>query len=965
MSEAAQETTQAPDNTINVWQGDVAQGGRLLATKLCARPARANLVARPRLIGLLDDGRSASLILVSAPAGFGKTTLLAEWLGHGRQSTCWLSLDAADNDPARFLAYVIAALQQVVPGVANDLVGPLRSSEPPPAETVLAALVNELALVAGDFILVLDDYHFITSPAVNEALTFLLENLPSNLHLVISSRADPPIPVARLRSQGQVVEVRSDELRFTVDEAAAFLRQTMGLALTPAQVAALGDRTEGWIAGLQLAALSMRGREDVDGFIQGFAGTNRFILDLLVEEVLAREPAEVQTFLLQTAILTRLCGPLCDAVTGGADGQAMLERLERRNLFVVSLDDDRRWYRYHHLFADLLQARLYQSGSAPVAALLSRAAGWCEQDGQFAEAVGYALAAGDYARAGNLVERYWGLLANDGEIETVWSWFAVLPEEVVRSSAPLSVACCWVLWLKGQIGLIEPHLADAERVLNELAGRQPRQLAEPEESTSAGGDLYVALPAQVATLRAIAARYSNDFASAYAYAAAALTRLPPDLPLQASAQLRSLIFLALATSYDGAGDLAQAVDAYAETIRWSRLGRNASGVGGITYRLSGVLRLLGRLDAAEAACREALRFFNEQGLARLPAAGILHLALAEVLLERNELANAEDHLAQATELGKHSGRLDTVRNAGPALARLLLAYGDVSAALATVAASESALGEPSSPLARAELLAIKAKILVWQGSLLAADKCVQEAVQLAGADRGLTGATVALAASRVHLAQHERNLRQHNQCQPGTAVSQLASALVVAEEAGRWGAVIELHILRSLALAWQGELRAAEAELQRALALAEPERYVRIFVDEGEPLATLLRKLATCTAPTSAGGSYSAQFLSTLIEAFDAGGDDRASTSLPQRGATTFPAGANGGRRFPTLIEPLSERELEVLRLLAEGRTNEQIARTLTIALGTAKTHVHNVTAKLGAQNRAQAVARGRELNLL
>src|SRR5512133_2569959 len=371
MSEAAP----APDTTIRA-----AQGSGLLATKLYARPARANLVARPRLIGLLDGGRSAGLILVSAPAGFGKTTLLAGWLEHGRQSACWLSLDAADNDLARFLSYVIAALQRVVPGVAGDLVGPLRSTEPPSAEAVLAALVNELSLVPDDLTLVLDDYHVITSPAVNAALTFLLENLPPNLHLVISSRADPPIPIARLRARGQVVEVRTDELRFTPDEAAGFLGQTMGLNLSPEQVAALDERAEGWIAGLQMAALSMRGRDDVDGFIRAFAGTNRFILDFLVEEVLSREPEEVQTCLLQTAVLTRLSGPLCDAVTGGSDGQQMLERLEKWNLFVVPLDDHRCWYRYHHLFADLLQARLHQSGQEPVARLLSRAADWCERD---------------------------------------------------------------------------------------------------------------------------------------------------------------------------------------------------------------------------------------------------------------------------------------------------------------------------------------------------------------------------------------------------------------------------------------------------------------------------------------------------------------------------------------------------------------------------------------------------------
>ncbi|MHB1413867.1 MAG: LuxR C-terminal-related transcriptional regulator [Chloroflexota bacterium] len=918
----------------------------LLATKTFTPRARGRLVPRPHLMLRLDDALQGRLTLVSAPAGFGKTTLLAEWLRDRPEGTCWLSLDAADNDPPRFLSYVVAALQGAAPGLAGDLSLALRSPQPPSVEAVVTALVNELASVPGRVTLVLDDYHVITSPAVNGALTFLLENLPPNAHLVISTRSDPPLPIARLRSRGQVVEVRADELRLTPEEAATFLGEAMGQALAPEQVAALDERTEGWIAGLQMAALSIRGRDDVDGFIRGFAGTNRFILDFLVEEVLSREPEGVQSFLLQTAVLNRLCGPLCDAVTGASDGQKMLERLERRNLFVVPLDDERRWYRYHHLFADLLRARLYQAGVAPVAGLLSHAAEWCEREGQIGEAVTYALAAKDYGRAAGLVARYWEQTTSNGEIETVWSWPEALPEDVVRCSASLSVVLCWVLWLKAEVGLIEAHLVDAERAVPEGAG--------------ADDEIYAALPAHLAALRAFVARYQSDPEAAVAHAERALALVPGDLSPQASLQLRTVIFLALAAAYGAAGDLERAVSAYAEVIRLSRLGRIATGIA-VTYILIGPLRLLGRLRAAEAACHEALRFVEEKGMARLPATGILHLAMGEILLERNELEAAEAHLSRCMELGRRSGRLDAVKNAAPALARLRQARRDATGALAAVREAEAALGEPPPPLALAELLALEARILVWQGALPKATACAREAVRLAGRDRGQTGAMVALAALRVQLARWE----------PDEAVAQLTRSLAAAEEGGRWGTAIELRILRGLAHARQGNTRKAEADLERALVLAEPEGYARIFVDEGEPVASLLRGLAARQARPAENAGYSAEYLATLLAAFGAPDDGRPTASSVPAGGAVLPSGpARTGRkehlgRPSPLVEALSERERQVLRLMAEGSTNEQIAAELIIARGTVKAHVHNISGKLGAQNRAHAVALAKELGLL
>jgi LuxR family maltose regulon positive regulatory protein len=730
-----------------------------------------------------------------------------------------------------------------------------------------------------------------------------------------------------LRVRGELTELRAADLRFTSDEVAAFFNEVMGLDLSTENIAALAARTEGWIASLQMAALSLRGREDVNSLIRAFAGTHRFIMDYLLDEVLVREPEEVQAFLLQTAILTQLTGPLCDAVTGDSGGQEMLERLERRNLFIVPLDDDRRCYRYHHLFADLLQARLHQSGPDLVTRLLSRAAEWCEGDGHVAEAVGYALAAQDYGRAADLVARYWHHTMNEGEIETVWSWLNALPKDAVRNSAPLSVAYCWVLWLRGQIGAIEAHLVDAERALG-----------EPVVSNGFDKDntAYAQLPAELAALRSFVAHYNNEFETAAAHAERALALVPENLPPQANAQLRTPIFLALATAYDGAGDLERAVGAYAETIRLSRLGASTAGVTGITYRLIGVLRLLGRLRAADAACRDALGHIQAQGMARL-AAGILHVAMSEVLVEQNDLEAAEAHLSQGLELGKWSGRLDAVRNAAYTLSRLRQARHDANGALAAVQEAESELGEPPSPLARAELLALKARILVRQGSLSEAAQCVEEAVHLAGWDRGLTGEMVALAASRVLLAQ----------CKPDEAVAELTRSLAAAEQRGRLGVAIELRILRSPALVRRGDTREAEADLERALALAEPEGYVRVFLDEGQPMQMLLAQWLA-----HAGAGPLRDYAIHLLSQF---GAEPHGVTAPQKIAS--PAG--------DLAEPLSQRELEVLHLIALGRTNKEIAQQLFIAPGTVKAHTSHIYHKLDVANRTEAVARARQLGIL
>jgi LuxR family maltose regulon positive regulatory protein len=913
----------------------------LIRTKLRLPFIRAELVPRPRLQEQIAQGLCGPLTLITAPAGFGKTTLMASCIASCGLPVAWLSLNKNDNQVGRFLNYLIAALHGVDKRIGSDAAQLMAGMQPAPSEAVLTSLVNDLDATTGEMVLALDDYQFISSQAVHEKVSFLLEHCPKTFHLVIATRSDPPLPLSRLRARGHTVELRTVDLRFTESEAAQFLNDVMGLHLDVGAVAVLEERTEGWIAGLQMAALSMRGRdaERVDSLIQAFAGTHRFIMDYLLEEVLVREPEEVQTFLLQTAILTRLSGPLVDAVTGASGGQEMLERLERRNLFVVPLDDERRWYRYHHLFADLLQARLYQSGPERVAELLSRAAEWCEGDGQVAQAVGYALTAQDYRRAAGLIARYWYDTMTEGEIETVWSWLDTLPEVVVRSSASLSIAYCWVLWFRDQIGAIEAHLADAEHALGELVD---------SKEFDKNNEAYATLPAELAALRSFVARYNHEFETAAAHAERALSLVPENLPPRADAQLRTPIFLALATAYDGAGNLDRAADAYAETIRWSRLGASAAGVTGSTHRRSGILRLLGRLRAADAACRDALGYIQAQGMARLPAAGILHVAMSEVLAEQNDLEAAEAHLSQGLELGKWGGRLDAVRNAAYTLSRLRQARHDANGALAAVQEAESTLSEPPSPLARAELLALKARILVSQGAPGKAAQCVEEAVRLAGRDRGLTGEMVALAASRVLLAQ----------CKPDEAVAELTRSLAAAEECDRLGVALELRTLRSLALARQGNTREAEADLGRALALAEPEGYVRLFLDEGQPMQLLL---AQWLAHADAGPLR--DYAIHLLSQFDA--EPQVATA-PQKmdspaSYVVSPVKPSG----QTLIEPLSPRELEVLHLIALGRTNQEIAQQLVVAPGTIKAHAAHIYRKLDVTNRTEAVARARQLGIL
>ncbi len=594
----------------------------LVTTKLRAPKPRPNLVARPRLREVLVRHEGRTLTLVSAPAGFGKTTFLGEWSAVRSAEGCsvaWVSLEASDNDPALFLSYLVSALRTVEEGLGKGVLASLRSPESPPIEAVIGTLVNELAGIEQEVTVVLDDYHVIGSEAVHEATSFLLEHLPENVHLVISSRTDPPLPLPRLRARNQITELRAADLRFTPEEATAFLGDVMGLALSASDVAALEEITEGWIAALQLAALSMRDREDVSGFVESFSGSNRHVLDFLAEEVLGRQPEDVRDFLLHTSVLERMSAPLCDVLTGRVDGQVMLERLERENLFVVALDDERRWYRYHHLFADFLRGHLRHENPECASELHLRASGWHEENGHIAEAIGHALSAPDHERAARLIEAEIKHAWNRGEGPTVLRWLEALPIEAKRRRPRLLLQHAQALVLTGRPDDTDPLLQEAER-----------------EAEATGDDRRFLL-GLASAIRSWRARLRGDAPHAVELARRALSLLPDE-----EAPQRIFAAFGLGEALRTTGDLAAASEAFAEA---AELGRPAGRVYGPLMAMVWQARVQaerGRLREAEKAFRRALGFVREQGVELLPAAGVAHIGMGAPLYERNDLVHIQD-----------------------------------------------------------------------------------------------------------------------------------------------------------------------------------------------------------------------------------------------------------------------------------------------------------------------------------
>ena len=888
----------------------------LLSTKLFVPPPRPTLVPRSRLVARLSHGLTLPLTLISAPAGFGKTTLVSEWrasnAGRDYPLAC-LSLENDDNDPARFLTYLVAALGTLKPDLAETALGMLQSPQPPPLLAFLTGLINDLGELGQPFALMLDDYHVISAKPVHEALGFLLDHLPQHMHLVLLTRADPPLPLARLRARDQLVEIRADDLRFTSSEATAFFNQVMDLALSADDVLALEQRTEGWIAGLQLAALAMQTprsierSDDIAGFIAAFTGSHHYVADYLVAEVLSRQPELMRSFLLQTSILGRMTSELCDRLTGRSDSQAMLRQLETANLFLVPLDEERHWYRYHHLFADVLNTQLRLAYPDRLVGLHERAAEWHEQNGYISEAISHALAAGDQLRAARLIENNALAMLMRGEAVTVLTWITSMTP-LVRERPWLAILQSWAFTCTGQLDQLEFLLQDAERNLVSPGSTEDSQ----------------AMRSHIAAIRALAAARRGEAQQAIALAREALDRLP-----ESEAIIRGIVIFTLGEASWQTGDLAGARRAFAEASQINRaVGNFLAGV----LALSSIAVLLteqGELHRAAETYQMAVEMATRSDGRMMPAAVQACLGLSSLEYEWNELNAAGRSAQQALELGRRWGNPNTLAGTYLMRARLQQAQGDTMGAFASLhEAEELARGQGVTPPTSHQVDAFRVRLLLSQANLEAVTRWAQKQALNPNDEISYHHQMAYLTLARILIAQNRADM----------ALILLERLLVQVEALGQMGRALEVLILQSLSLADLGDTPRALSVLARALTLGQSEGYTRVFLDEGAPMAKLLRH----------AGSHgvSPKYVAGLLSQFDREIGITLATQQP-------------------LIEPLTERELEVLRLMADGLSNQAIADRLIVALGTIKAHTASLYRKLDVISRTQAVARARELGLL
>lgn len=903
--------------------GDVSTP--ILTTKLYRPRPRADLVERPHLLERLAEAAHRPLTLISAPAGFGKTALLSAWLDQIAGRVAWLALDDGDNDPARFWAYVLAALQTVDSALGADLQALLLTPQPPPLDALLIPLLNDLAGLNQPLTLVLDDYHIIQAPVIHDAITFLVEHMPPTTHLVLAGRTNPPLPLSRLRARGQLAEIRAADLRFSADEVAAFLRAATGASLADAAIAALETRTEGWIAGLQLAALSLRGRADVAGFVQAFTGSHSYIIDYLVEEVLQRLPPETERFLVQTAILDRMSGPLCGAVTGQLGAQSVLEQLERENLFLIPLDTTRQWYRYHHLFADVLRHRLQQLQPASVADLHLRAAHWYEENQWLTEAIHHAFAADAPAEAARLIEQEAEPALKRGEYLTLQGWLRRLPEAAVMARPRLCLFWASTHVITHDLDAAQKWLAYAETTL--------AQQADPASDETR---------AEAAAIGAGIALNRGDFPQALMLAERALATLSPQ-----SIRLRGDVLLHQGLALSWSHQPARAVRAYTEA------GRLALQAGDMHTALLALFNqgsqhfMQGRLQQAAATYRQALQVAAERGAGRIPITSALHRGLAELHYEWNQLDAAASHLHEAVERGERGGLPRMMVLNDLALARLHFARGDTAMARATIDKAIRLVETHELPPRYASPpAAYQARLWLAQGNLDAAAAWACDVnLDMVGEPNSLYEAeylTVARVLTMQGRAPEARAL--------------LARLHAGATAVARVNSIVEILIVEALAWRKQGEPAQARTVLERALSLGMVGGYLRTFVDEGDELRAALSDLRRHTTDPVIG-----VYIDELLAAFA----PKLASVIGADGDASPPVTPQAAPDVEPLIEPLTERELEVLRRVATGLSDRQAAEALIVAIGTIKRHLNNIYGKLGVHSRTQALARARELGLL
>jgi LuxR family maltose regulon positive regulatory protein len=892
----------------------------LVATKLRVPTPRSGLIGRARLIERLERGSGSRLVLVSAPAGFGKTSLLTQWLeavadrGH---VVAWLALDEIDNRPGSFWPHLVAAIRAAVPGFGTGVL-PLLESGGSPTDGMLASLVNELDALSHELWLVLDDYHLIDDQGIHAGVSYLLEHLPAEAHLLITTRADPPLPLARLRARGDLVEIRAADLRFTPDEASTYLNEVMGLELGPEDIVVLEARTEGWIAALQLAALSMQGRDDVAGFITGFSGNDRYIVDYLVEEVLARQPEPVRTFLLRTSILEQLSGQLCDTVTGDGGSKTMLERLDRANLFVVPLDDRRQWYRYHRLFADVLRAHLEEEHSDQIPDLHHRASEWYERHGERPAAIRHALAGGDVERTAALVEAALPEMRQARQEMQLRAWVDPLPDEVVRRRPVLSVTFAGALLASGEVAGVEDRLDDAERTMDALRG-------------SAGGDEgeLRRVPGHIAMYRMALAQVRGDMPATVEHAQRALA-----LALEDDHVVRAGAAGFLGIAFWTGGELGAAHRAWSECVTGLERGGYVADALGASLALGDICLVQGRLSDALRAYEHALALVPEQSRALVRGTADMYAAMSEVYRERNDLESARQLLLESQELGEHAAMPQHPYRWRVAMARLRQAEGDPDEALALLQEAERVYMGDFFPEVR-PLAALRARTWIAMGRLREARGWTREA-ELSPEDDLIYVREfehITLARLLLAVAQADSEAKESR----AQALGLLGRLREAAETGTRTGSLIEILILEAIAAAGGGDSASALAALEQALTAAEPEGYVRLFVDEGQAMTVLLRDASR--------RGITPGYVSELL----------------------------AGREPPTarpdktqrLLEPLSDRELEVLRLLASELSGPDIASHLYVSVNTLRTHTKHIFSKLDVNTRRAAVRRATELGLL
>jgi LuxR family transcriptional regulator, maltose regulon positive regulatory protein len=900
----------------------------ILTTKLHIPQSRPNVVLRPRLIEQLNAGLNGrpgfgrKMTLISAPAGFGKTTLVSGWLAACQYPTAWLSLDEGDTELQRFLVYLVAALQTVNQDVGQEMLGALQSPQLPPLEPLLSVLLNEISAASHEFILVLDDYHLIDSRAIDQVLTFLLEHLPSKMHLVIASRENPSLPLSRLRARSQLTELRAIDLRFTSAEAAEFLNQMMGLNLSTDDITSLETQTEGWIAGLQLAALSMQGNQDIAGFIQTFSGAHRFVLDYLLEEVLERQPASAQSFLLQTSILNRLCGPLCDVVLDTVSGssQKTLEYLDHANLFVITLDNERRWYRYHHLFGDLLRQRLSQELTAEVITQNHiRASEWYESNGDRAEAFRHAIAAKDFSRSAALAETAWQGM-NESFQNAAWlGWVKQLPDQLIRTRPVLCTQIAWSLMDAGEVDASESRLQDAERLLNGPA----------EEIVIVEQAQFQALGARIAFARAYNAQSLGNVSATLKYAEQALELTPAE-----SEYLRAQTKAILTSAHWASGNLDAAYHAMQDWIRHSQKAGNTIFAIASAHGLAEIIIAQGHLQEAARTYEQSLQLAAAHGREAQRFTAHHHLGLAMLFLEMGNDEMAAQHVQTGLEVGTSCTLADWPYHKYVVQARWKESEGDIDAALELLEEARRVYIRTLIPDTQ-PVEAWKARIYLKQGRLSKAQNWVQEQGLAIGAEISYLCEFDLITLARVLVAEYQSS-RVESVIRD--ALHLLDRLLADAEAGQRTGSVIEILILQAIAHDARGHRAKAVDPLMRAVTLAEPEGYMRIFVDEGTAMAELLAGL-------NASGGTAKEYVYKILNALE-----KKNELHP---------------RPQPLIDPLSERELEVLRLVALGLSNDKISKRLYLSVNTVKGHNLRIFGKLQVKSRTEAVVRARELGLL